>query len=342
MVKVSVLGGTGYTGMELVRLLKSHSQVKSLKIYSKSHSTLTLGDIYPNFSTENMELFDIREADKIYNEYVFCALPHGVSIDLIPSLLENNNRVIDLSGDFRYKDVETYNFWYKGAHKHPELLKESVYGLPELYKNAITKGDLIANPGCYPTATILSLMPLLKEDLIDENNIFIDAKSGVSGAGKGMKEDLQFCEVDGNFKAYGIATHRHTSEIEQELSIGAMKDIRVSFTPHLIPIKRGMLVTSYGVLKKKVSHQDIFDVYKKLYHNDPFVFISEKIPEIKDIIGSNNCHIGFAIDERLGRIIIVSVIDNLLKGASGQGIQNFNLMLNLPETTGLPMTGWYL
>lgn len=346
MIKVSVIGATGYGGIELVRLLTSHPNVDIYKLVSHSYAGKKLADIYPNFTAyEDISLCSL-DVEKIAegSDIVFTSLPHGTSSEIIPLLYEKGVRIIDLSGDFRYMSPEVFEKWYGYKHPHPELLGESVYGLPELHKEDIKKAKLVGNPGCYPTSAILALAPLIANKLIDLNSIIIDSKSGATGAGRAATVDLNFCEVNENMKAYKIATHRHTSEIEQELSLLAGKDVTLSFTPHLMPIKRGILSTMYASLLNTLSFDDVYALYKEFYKEAPFVSIypEGKFPEVKYVNGSNQCHIGFAIDNRTNRIILVSAIDNLIKGAGGQAIQNMNLMFGLEETTGLPQIGWYL
>ena len=346
MIKVSVLGATGYGGIELVRLLTSHPNVDIYKLVSHSYSGKNLSEIYPNFTSYEEISLSSLDIEKIAkgSDIVFTSLPHGTSSEIIPLLYEKGVRIIDLSGDFRYISSEVFEKWYGYEHPHPELLEKSIYGLPELYKEDIKKAQLIGNPGCYPTGAILTLAPLIANKLIDITSIIIDAKSGATGAGRASSVDLNFCEVDENIKAYKVATHRHTSEIEQELSLLAEMDITLSFTPHLLPIKRGILSTIYASLLNTLTFDDVFTLYKEFYKDAPFVSIypEGKFPEVKYVNGSNQCHIGFAIDKRTNRIILVSAIDNLVKGAGGQAIQNMNIMFGLDETTGLPQLGWYL
>lgn len=249
-----------------------------------------------------------------------------------------------MSGDYRYNDPAVYEKWYNIEHPYPELMKESVYGLTEIYKEDVKNASIVGNPGCYTTTSILSLLPIMDSDFINKQSIIIDAKSGVTGAGRKESIPLLFCEVNESLKAYGLATHRHTSEIEQELSIGANQDIIVQFSPHLIPIKRGILETIYVNLTSTVTFDDIYKIYSEFYKDSPFVTIYKNgnLPEIKNIVDSNNIHIGFVIDERTNRLMIVSALDNLIKGAGGQAVQNMNIMFGLDETTGLPMVGNYL
>lgn len=347
MINVSVIGATGYAGVELVRLLKSHPYVNLANIVSQSNAGKMLSEIYPNFAGLTSQVCADKSLKEIAedSDVVFVSLPHGVSSETVYELALNKNcKIIDLSGDFRYKDVTVYEKWYKTKHPHPELLESSVYGLPELHREKIASADIVANPGCYTTCSILALAPLFQNQAINANSVLIDAKSGVTGAGRAVSQNLHYCEVNENIKAYGLATHRHTSEIEQELSTIANEKIALSFTPHLIPINRGILCTIYANLNDGITTSEISDIYMKKYCEEPFVHIFENglLPEVKYVNGSNRCQIGFSIDTRLNRIIIVSAIDNLIKGAGGQAIQNMNIMFNLAETAGLDFPGWYL
>lgn len=346
MIKVSVLGATGYAGIELVRLLSSHKEVEITNLVSKSFAGKKLSEIYPNFaSILDIELTDL-DIEKVVKEsdVVFTALPHGASKEVIPALFKSGVKVIDLSGDFRYDDIEVYEKWYGEPHSSPEVLKESVYGLCELHREKIKNASLIGNPGCYTTCSILGAAPLLNSKIIDEDSVIIDAKSGVTGAGRSTNLDYSFCECTENMKAYKIATHRHTSEIEQELSKFASKDIMVSFTPHLVPLKRGILATIYANLTKDVTDEEIYEIYKEFYKGEQFVRIYEpgKLPETNHVAGSNFVDIGFKVDKRLKRVIITSAIDNVVKGAAGQAVQNMNIMFGFSEDEGLSNPGFYL
>ena len=285
-------------------------------------------------------MYDIAENCDV----VFTALPHGASKEVIPALYAKGLKVIDLSGDFRYNDVAVYEKWYEEPHSAPELLKEAVYGLCELHRDEIKGVRLIGNPGCYTTCSILSAAPLLDAKLVKTENIIIDAKSGVSGAGAKLATGSHFCEAHESMKAYNVAKHRHTSEIEQELTKAAGEEVLVSFTPHLLPIKRGIFATIYMNLSGDVTAEAIQAAYEKAYADEPFVTVMPmgQLPEIKHVVGSNRCAIGFTVDKRLKRVVVCAVIDNLVKGAAGQAIQNMNLMFGLDETEGLPMAGMYL
>jgi N-acetyl-gamma-glutamyl-phosphate reductase len=341
LIQVSVLGATGYAGAELVRLLCGHSEVAIKHLYSKTYAGKEMAEVYPNFAGVSLPVLeepDIQTA-AADSDVVFTSLPHGASGELIPALYAKGARIIDLSGDFRYNNAEVYEKWYGVTHPAPALLKESVYGLPELHREQIKKSRLIGNPGCYTTCAILALAPLIKAGVIEKDGIIIDAKSGTTGAGRSASLPFSFCEVDESFKAYKVAVHRHTSEIEQELSLLCGEDVLLSFTPHLLPIKRGILSTIYATYKGG----DAAACYEAFYQDEPFVrFCPAGLPEIKQVTGSNFCSIGFVHDKRLNRLIIVSVLDNLIKGAAGAAVQNMNLLFGLNETTGLSQPAWYL
>lgn len=342
MINVTVVGATGYAGIELMRILSGHTKIVIKHAISKNFAGQCLNEVYPSFAGNYYVLEDMN-IDLICgdSDIVFTSLPHGASGEIVPNLLGNGARVIDLSGDFRYNNASVYEKWYGISHTAKELLKRSVYGLPEIYRQDIKSTSLVGNPGCYTTCSILPLYPLLKQGLIETEGIIIDAKSGVSGAGRSEKLVYSFCEVNENVKAYSIGTHRHTSEIEQELSIAAGEDIRLSFTPHLLPIKRGIIATIYASPKKGVDEASIKAAYE-MYNYEPFVKITDALPEIKFVTGSNNCAIGFVLDKRLNRLVIVSCIDNLIKGAAGQAVQNMNIMCGFNEREGLSDIGWYL
>lgn len=346
MIRVGILGATGYAGIETVRLLVSHPEVEITRVVSQSFDGQKISDVYPNLAgVLDIECTSLDSDDIAANcDVVFTALPHGVSKEVIPGLYEKGLKIIDLSGDFRYNDVKVYEEWYGEAHPAPELLDKSVYGLCELYRDKIKETRLIGNPGCYTTCSILALYPLLKAGVVKTDNIIIDAKSGVTGAGRTTKLDFSFSECTENTNAYKIATHRHTSEIEQELSIAAGEEVKVSFTPHLIPLKRAIYATSYANLVKETSPEEIEKIYRDFYKDSYFVRIMPhgKIPESNWVAGSNFANIGFEIDKRLNRIIVCSTIDNLIKGAAGQAVQNMNILMGFEENTGLAMPAMYL
>lgn len=348
MIRVGIIGATGYAGEELVRLLSSHPEAKIIHIMSKSFCGKKISELYASYlALDEMLLEDIDyEIIQQDCDVVFTCLPHEPSIEIVPKLLACGVKVIDLSGSFRYKDAAIFEAWYGIHHTQPELLKKAVYGLSELYEEEIAGADLIGNPGCYTTASILALYPVLACDLIQKDAIIIDAKSGVTGAGRSEKLPFSFSESHENFKAYGVTTHRHTSEIEEQLSFAAEGPVALSFTPHLLPVKRGILATIYADLPKglEISPIEIQGAYEKFYMGSDFIQILPhgSLPELKFVVGSNNCFIGYKIDERLHKLIIVSCIDNLIKGAAGQAVQNMNLMFGLDGSTGLPQLAMYL
>lgn len=345
MIKVAVLGATGYAGIELVRLLSNHPEVSIEILGSQSFAGQKISEVYQNFEhildkeCEKLDLDKVKECD-----VAFTALPHGASKEVIPALLAQGVKVIDLSGDYRYDSAKVYEEWYGEPHSSPELLAESVYGLCELHRDKVKSARLIGNPGCYTTCSILGAAPLLASGIGDDKNIIIDAKSGVTGAGRGIALPYHFCECTENSKAYKIATHRHTSEIEQELSNIAGKEIMVSFTPHLIPQKRGILSTIYINLNKPCTTEEIVELYKEYYKDEFFVRVKDagSLPETKHVAGSNFVDIGVVVDKRLNRAVVVSALDNIVKGAAGQAVQNMNLMFGLDEGTGLKSAGFYL
>ena len=345
MIKAAILGATGYAGIELVRLLSNHPEVSIEILGSQSFDGQKLSDVYQNFEHILEKECEKLDLEKVKNcDVAFTALPHGASKEVIPKLLEQGVKVIDLSGDYRYDDVKVYEEWYGEPHSSPELLAESVYGLCELHREKIKSARLIGNPGCYTTCSILGAAPLLASKIGETKNIIVDAKSGVTGAGRGLGLPYHFCECTENSKAYKIATHRHTSEIEQELSNIAGENIMLSFTPHLIPQKRGILSTIYINLNKPCTTEEIVDLYKEYYKDEFFVRVKDagKLPETKHVAGSNFVYIGVVVDKRLQRAVVVSAIDNIVKGAAGQAVQNMNLLFGLEETTGLKSAGFYL
>ena len=339
MIKAGIIGSTGYAGSEIVRLLLGHKDAEIRWFGSRSYIDRKYADIYQNF----FQLVDAACMDDNMDalagqvDVIFTATPQGLCASLVKEEILSKVKIIDLSADFRIKDVDKYEKWYGITHPSPEYIKEAVYGLCEINREQVKKARLIANPGCYPTCSTLSLYPLLKEGLIDGNTVIIDAKSGTSGAGRGAKVDNLFCEVNENMKAYGVATHRHTPEIEDQLSYAAGEEITINFTPHLVPMNRGILVTAYASLKKNVSYEEVKAVYDNYYAEETFVRVLEKdvCPQTKWVEGSNYVDVNFKLDPRTNRIIVMGAMDNLVKGAAGQAVQNMNLMFGLPETEGL-------
>ena len=339
MIKAGIIGSTGYAGGELARLLLQRDDIEIKWYGSRSYIDQKYASIYRNmFRIVDDACMDdnMKElADQV--DVVFTATPQGLCASLVDEDVLSKVKVIDLSADFRIKDVSVYEKWYKLTHASPRFIGEAVYGLPEINREKVKRARLIANPGCFPTCSFLSTYPLVKEGLIDPNTIIIDAKSGTSGAGRGSKVDSLYCEVNENIKAYGVASHRHTPEIEEQLSCSAGKPVTISFTPHLVPMNRGILVTAYASLTKKVSYEEVKAVYDKYYRDEYFVRVLEKdvVPQTRWVEGSNFADVNFKIDTRTNRVVMMGAIDNMVKGAAGQAIQNMNLMFGLPENTGL-------
>ena len=344
MLKAGIYGASGYTGQELLRLLLGHPHTEVVALTSRRYAGLPVSDVYPIFTGLTDHVFIDATPNDVATlaDIVFLALPHGVSMDIAPVFLRAGKKVIDLSADFRLRDIATYEKWY-GRHTAPDDIKASVYGIPELYGDMVANARLVANPGCYPTSVILGLAPLLKAHWIDDASIIVDSKSGVSGAGREPQVGTLFCEVDEGFKAYKVGKHRHTPEMEQEISLLAGHNVAISFTPHLLPLSRGILSTMYATLQKDVTTAELIDLYREFYKGKNFVRIYKEgsFPNISFVRGSNYCDIGLTIDERTKRVIIVCTIDNLMKGASGQAIQNMNLMYGFGEETGLTMVSLF-
>ncbi len=346
MIKAGIIGATGYAGAELVRILWNHKEVEIVWYGSRSYVDKAYASVYNNMFT----LVDAKCLDDNIEELasqvdvIFTATPQGFLAGVLTEEILSKVKVIDLSADYRIKDVSVYEKWYGIEHKSPQFIQEAVYGLCEINRDKIKGKRLVANPGCYTTCSILTAYPLVKEGLIDANTLIVDAKSGTSGAGRGAKLPNLFCEVNENMKAYGVASHRHTPEIEEQLGYAAGEEIVINFTPHLVPMNRGILATEYASLKKKEdgtypTYEEIKAVYDKYYKDEPFVRVLEKgnCPETKWVEGSNFVDINFVIDERTGRIIMMGAIDNLVKGAAGQAVQNMNLLFGFEETEGLMM-----
>ena len=345
MIKVGLVGATGYAGQQLLWILEKHKEVEIVFLSSNSYEGKDISEIYKNYKEYySKKLISQNEVEEKLDEIdlLFLALPHGMSEKLAYEALKKNVKVIDLGADFRLDDSETYESWYNVKHEYPEINNEAIYGLPELYKEKIKKSNIIAAPGCYPTSAILGTAPLLKNNLADTKSIIVDSKSGVSGAGRGLKVDSLFTEVNENFKAYNLFMHRHTPEIEQEMGKAAGKDVSVIFTPHLLPINRGILSTIYLDLKQKISQKEVYELYREFYKNDYFVRINEELPEIKNIKNTNICEIGLRVHEEKNKVIIVSTIDNLIKGAGGQAVQAMNIMFGIDEKEGLSYLSMYI
>lgn len=344
-IKVAIAGASGYAGGELLRILITHPKVKIIAATSEKSAGKPVWASFPNLlglTDLTLEALDPKKIAK-KADIIFLALPHKSSSSVAAVIHGKGKRLIDLSSDLRLKDEEVYKKWYGEEHSHPELLKKSVFGLSEINYDKIKKADVIANPGCYPTGAILGLAPLLKEGVISLKGIVIDSKSGVSGAGRSLDLAYLYSEANEGVKAYKVGVHRHTPEMEQELSILSGEKITVSFTPHLIPMDRGILTTIYSSIKKDIGEQDLLSLYKKYYYGKAFIRILDqgRFPYTKDVKGSNFCDIGIKVDNRVGRIIIITAIDNLGKGAAGQAVQNMNIMMGLEETEGLLFPGLY-
>lgn len=342
VIKVAVVGASGYAGQELLRLLVQHPDVEITAIASQSNAGKSYSNVYPSFKTFIDKVCveeNIAELAKSV-EVIFFALPHGATAQRVTQKLIDQVRVIDLGSDFRLKDPAAYDRWYGVAHPHPELLPKSVYGLCEIHREAIKSARLVASPGCYATCAILALYPLLKRNLVDRDSLIVDAKSGVSGAGRSVNLGVHFDEVDENFKAYKVASHRHTPEMEQELSKASGEKFKLTFIPHLVPMNRGILVTAYGALHENLKEEAVRAIYKEEYGEDQFIRIFEPggeydFPETRWVKGSNFCDIGVKVDSRTGRIVVIAAIDNLVKGAAGQAIQSMNILFGLNEASGL-------
>ena len=341
MIRVGIIGATGYAGGELVRILTGHKDAEIIWYGSRSYVDQKYADVYRNMfqivdaacMDDNMEELASRV------DVIFTATPQGLCASLVNEEILSKTKIIDLSADFRLKDVHVYEEWYKIEHKAPQYIDEAVYGLCEVNREDVKKARLVANPGCYTTCSILTAYPLAKEGLIDMGTLIIDAKSGTSGAGRGAKLPNLFCEVNENIKAYGVATHRHTPEIEEQLGYAAGEKVVLNFTPHLVPMNRGILATEYAKLTKDMSWEEVKAVYDKYYADEKFVRVLDRdvCPETKWVEGSNYVDIGFKIDPRTGRIVMMGAIDNLVKGAAGQAVQNMNLMFGLEESEGLEL-----
>ena len=336
--RVAIVGAGGYTGVELLRLLCLHPHVELTCLTSLEEVGAPVSGVFPSLPKRIALKLETLDLDRVIaaSDIVFTALPHKAAMAVVPPLLAAGKKVIDLSADFRLRDVGVYEQWYQ-RHTCPELIPEAVYGLPELYRERIRGARLIANPGCYPTSAILALAPLLRNGLIDLETVIIDSKSGATGAGRAVRLGSLFCEVNEGFKAYGVGSHRHTPEIEQVLGDLAGSAVTVSFTPHLLPISRGILSTSYAKLRKPVGGAELSELFQEFYRGEPFVRVcpAGELPNVAMVKGSNYCDLGVVSDPRTGRAIVVSAIDNLVKGASGQAIQNMNIMAGFEEGLGL-------
>ena len=337
IIKTAVLGASGYTGADVIRLAARHPNIKITTLIAKGHAGQTLGQVFPHLASLNLpKLVTPNEVDWSAIDLVFCGLPHGTAHQEIAKL-PKRIKIIDMSADFRLNDLDVYAEWYGGKHGAPELAKEAVYGLTEHYGARLKGARLVACPGCYPTAVLLALLPLVKQRLIATDDIIVDAKSGVSGAGRTLKQNILFAEAGEGVSPYGIGSHRHVPEIEQELALAAQAPVAINFTPHLVPMSRGELCTCYVRLSGKTTANDLRAALAKAYAKSPFVRVVADgvVPATQHVRGSNECHIGVFVDRIPGRAIVISAIDNLVKGSAGQALQNFNVMYGFEETLGL-------
>jgi N-acetyl-gamma-glutamyl-phosphate reductase len=344
MIKAAIFGASGYTGQELTRILSGHHEVKLVAVTSRRFAGKLVAEVFPSLYGLTSLKYQNASPSQICNlcDVVFLALPHGVSMEIAPEFIKAGKKVIDLSADYRLRDVKIYESWY-GKHSSAKFIKDAVYGIPELYRQKVKKAKFIANPGCYPTSIILGMAPALKKKLLDVSTIIADSASGVSGAGREPLTGSLFCEVEGGFKAYKVGKHRHLPEIEQELNALAGKKFAISFTPHLLPVKRGILSTIYAKLKKDITEAELHSLYCEFYSEEKFVRICPEgiYPNISSVCGSNYCDVGLAVDPRTKMVIIMAAIDNLMKGAAGQAVQNMNIIYGFKDDTGLRIAPLY-
>jgi len=341
MIKAGIIGATGYSGGELVRLLGLHPAAKVQAATSRSYIGKTYNEVFANFNRYEELYLQEENIETMANEcdVIFVALPHGIASERVTASILKHTRIIDFGPDFRISDASVYEKWYGIRHCARELLPQAVYGLSEIYRDKIRGARLVANPGCYTTCGIIALYPLIKEGVIDAGSIIIDAKSGVSGAGRGLDLGVHYDEANENVKAYKVGSHRHTPELEEQLSLAAGRDVILSFTPHMVPMNRGILLTAYANLAGKYTYELVYEIFNQYYKDEFFIRMTKKdvSPETKWVKASNFCDIGFTIDDRTGRIIVIGALDNLVKGAAGQAVQNMNIMFGLEEKAGLDM-----
>ncbi|MGB8001669.1 MAG: N-acetyl-gamma-glutamyl-phosphate reductase [Anaerobacillus sp.] len=341
-MKASIVGASGYSGLELIRLLLSHPEVNINTIVSPSNVGSNVHDVFPHLTKIQVSQFEALDAEELAEEsdVIFFATPAGISSQTVPTLLKKGVPMIDLSGDFRLKEGQLYEKWYNHSSPPAEALTQAVYGLSEYYSDDIATANLIANPGCYPTATLLGILPIIQEGLADPSSIIIDGKSGLSGAGRKMSLAAHYSEVNENVSAYKLGKHQHIPEIEQIISSQIDQDINVSFSTHLIPLTRGMMCSMYVNLHEEISEAEVIELYQSKYENQPFIRVMPegKWPSTKGVSGSNYCDIGLSVDPRTKRLTVISVIDNLMKGAAGQAVQNMNLRFGFPEAAGLALS----
>lgn len=343
MIKASIIGATGYTGSELIRLLINRDDVQLTHLTSRSHVGKEVADFYPFLTGLIEQKFVELNEEQVFSEsdVVFIGLPHGHSMNIVKKAKDYDAKVIDLGADFRLKDIQQYEETYQVKQTAPEILQEAVFGFSEKYRHQIKEAKIIANPGCFVMSALLGLTPAISEGVVDTKSIIIDSKTGVSGAGRTPAVDRLLSELQGNVRAYNVLKHRHRPEIEQELSNISETEVQIQFTPHLLPIERGILSTMYANLKEGQTEDSIRAIYEKFYQKEPFVHLlpKGKLPETKSVKGTNNCHVQIEVDERTNRLVVLTVIDNLGKGAAGTAVQNMNILFGLPETTGLKQVG---
>ncbi len=336
MIKAAIIGASGYSGAELTKILLNHKCVELSKVFANSSAGKSVDQVYPYFKKRLNLVFEQYTPDAVDGiDVTFIALPSGEAMHIVPTLIEKKKRIIDLGGDFRLKDSTLYEKFYKRNHNAPSYLSKAVYGLPELQKKQIACAQLVANPGCYSTSAILALAPALQAGIIKELGIVVNSLSGVSGAGRSSAAELSFVEVNESVKAYRVAVHQHTPEIQMALEAVINRQVQLTFVPHLLPITRGIYTTIYGELTREVSEEEINELYKKFYSDAPFVRILKNVPEIKNVNYTNYCDIGLKVDPSNNKLVVLSTIDNLVKGAAGQAVQNMNIMSGFPETEGL-------
>lgn len=336
MIKTGIIGATGYTGLELVRILHAHPDVSIDFLSSESNYGKYYAEVFPFLEGKvDHYLYKMEQVTEKKLDAVFLGLPHGVSMDFVKKYDKQGFVIIDISGDFRITPVHIYEKWYHKSHVYPAGLNEAVYGLPELYRNEIKDAKLIANPGCFSTGALMTMLPLLEREIIDESNIIIDSKTGVSGAGVKPKDSTHFPAVNNNFKAYGVTTHRHIPEMENIISRHTGKSININFIPHLLPVDRGIFTTAYFKLNRIMAEEEMYQLYHSFYAGHPFIHLTRSLPSLKDVVGTNYCHLYLKINQRTGHLIVISVLDNLMKGASGQAVQNLNIAFGLNEEKAL-------
>jgi N-acetyl-gamma-glutamyl-phosphate reductase len=342
MIEVGIIGASGYTGAELIRILSNHPMVKLSYLTANKYRNQKVAMLYPHLAVCGDLSFIPYNSEEVKKaDIVFVAVPHGTSMKIVPDLFGFGCKIIDLSGDFRLKDESLYQKWYGLSHTFPSLLKEAVYGLPELYRHEIKRADFVTNPGCYPTSALLAVAPLLKKGLVSDEPLVINSCAGVSGAGRGLSLSTHFSECNESIEPYSIAEHKHTPEMEQEMSALFSKEVIITFVPHLVPITRGILTTAYCGVENSWKTSELIDLYQDFYKDEPFIRILEEgsYPKTKHVLGSNYCFIGIKMDEQTRKAIVVAAIDNLVKGASGQAVQNMNIMCGFKEDEGLKSVG---